>query len=415
MARGRTMGPRPRRTLYALLVATPAVFGYAHGKDLIAAAVDAPAAAQTPRPPKVTVAKALRREIVHLVAVSGSIVPREEMLVGPQIEGVRIAEILADVGDRVGKGDVLARLDRRALDVLAAQNAAEQAKARAEIAQSRALLAQAQASEIEAAAALGRARTLERSGNVTAETLQTRDTAHKVAVARAAAQREALAVAEASADLVAARGQEIALKLDHAEVVAPDAGVISSRSASVGQIAMTADPLFRIIRNGAVEFAAEIPENSLHLVAAGHKASVSLTGKPDPLAGRVRLVTPTIDVGSRLGLAKVTLPGSDSLLSGRFATASIEAGRREGVVVPRTAVSFGSTRPTVLVVSGGRVSVREVSVGLPDGDDLEILDGLAPGESLVARAAGLLRDGDPVTPASTDAAASLALRLESAN
>ncbi|WP_428981287.1 efflux RND transporter periplasmic adaptor subunit [Methylopila turkensis] len=359
----------------------------------------AESAAPAAKPISVTVAIAARREIAQIETVTGTLVARDDVLVSPQIDGLRLDEYLVDVGDQVAQGQVLARLDRDMLETQALQNASAIAKAEAAIAQVEAAIAEAEASQVEAIAALKRAEQLRSSGNVTGETLQARQTASEVAAARVRAQRQNLKVAQADKALAEAQGREIALRLARTEVRAPTAGVVASRTARVGQIVgMGGEPLFQIVRDGEIELKAEATETRLHAISAGQPAWVMAAGSPKPFEGRVRLVEPTVDAATRLGVVRVALPVDGVLRPGLFARGRIETARRQGVTVPQSAVLYGADSAIVQVVTDGAVSERRVTLGLQDGDGVEILEGVSAGEAVIARAGGFLRDGDRVAP-----------------
>ena len=184
----------------------------------------------------------------------------------------------------------------------------------------------------------------------------------------------------------------------NAEVRAPASGVVSDRTARVGQtVGLAGEPLFRLVRDGEVELEAEVTETRLHSVEAGQPARIEVAGFAEPIEGKVRLVAPTVDAATRLGRVKIALPADRNLRPGLFARGAIEVARRDGVVVPQSAVLFGATGPRVQVVSDGVVAERSVAIGLQDADGVEILRGVSDGELVVARAGGFLRDGDRIT------------------
>ncbi len=113
------------------------------------------AAEPSPKPalaPAVTVTRAVEREVIERAIVTGTLVPREEILVAPEIEGLRITEVLVEEGDVVEKGEVLARLSRDLLEAQLAQNQAAIARAEAAISQAGSNIIQAEAAQLEAAA-----------------------------------------------------------------------------------------------------------------------------------------------------------------------------------------------------------------------------------------------------------------------
>ena len=399
--------PRPQRWPFAvagLLLAAGVAFLFqdeiaSEFGALQAGRAEAAVTSEPPKPPAITVAAATRREIAQTLVTTGTLVARDEILVGSQIDGLRLESYLVDVGDVVEKGQVLARLDRDMLDTELVQNDSQVARAEAAIAQVDAAIVEAQASVVEAEAALKRAETLKRTGNATEETLVAREAAARISRARVEAQKQNLKVAQSDRTLAAAQRREIALRLARSEVKAPAAGIVASRTARVGQIVgMAGEPLFRLVRDGAIELEAEATETRLHSVAAGQRARVEVAGYPEAVDGTVRLVEPTVDQTSRLGKVKVALPADKGLRPGLFARGRIETARREGVVVPQSALLFGAAGVRVQVVKDGIVRDRTVRLGLSDERGVEIVEGVAEGEEVVERAGGFLRDGDRISP-----------------
>jgi HlyD family secretion protein len=356
------------------------------------------AAARAAEPPPMAVATIVagRAEIVDSVLVDGTLVAREEVLVGPQIDGLRIVEILAEEGDRVAAGQVLARLDRSALEVQLAQNDASLARAQAAIGQARSQIVQAEATNEEAASTLERAQSLARTGIASAQTLEQRVAAARGAAARLAAARDALAVAEAERRQVEAQRRDTELRLARTEIRAPQPGQVSRRTGRLGAIAgMGGDALFRIVAGGEIELEAEIPESRLAALAVGQPVHVELTGAA-PVAGRVRLVPAEVDRVTRLGRMRVALAPAPGLSVGRFARGTIETGRREAIILPLSAVRLERDGASVQMVIDGRVRQRPVALGSTVAGRVEIREGLAVGDILVLRAGAFLRDGDAV-------------------
>lgn len=370
-----------------------------------------PALAQgTPPPaqslaPAVTVAAAAERELVERVPVSGTLVPREEILVSPEIEGLRIVEVRVEEGDTVKAGQVLAVLNRDILETTLAQNTATIAKADAAIAQARSQIMQAQAAETEARQALERTESLIRSGNTTQALLEARVATARAAEGRLAAARDALLIAQADKAAAEAQRQEIQVRLARAEIKAPAGGVISRKNARVGAAATAAgDPLFRIIRDGEIELEGEVTEVQLPRIREGAAAQIQADGDRT-VEGRVRNVFPEVDRATRLGRVRISLPRDPALRIGSFARGSVEVARRTGVAVPVNAVLYGAQGASIQVVVGDRVEARRVRTGLSADGLIEIREGLKAGEPVVARAGSFLRHGDPVRPVVAEAAA----------
>lgn len=380
-------------------VAAVAVLVAPSGALLCARAPAGPAAAGL----AVTVARVAVGEIVQSILVSGTMVARDEVLVVPEVDGLAITEILAEEGDEVAAGQVLARLNRASLETQQAQNEAQIAHAEAGIAQSSAQIEEAEANLAQATTNLDRSKALRAKGNVSQETFDQREAAARSAEARLTSARQALAMAKADLVLARAQGREIDVKLARTEIRAPAAGIISSRNARLGAMAAMAatEPLFRIIAKGAVELEVDVAEVELPQVRLGQPVAVTPAGGASPLAGSVRLISPEVDRRSRLGRVRVALAGNPPIAIGSFARGVIETGRRNGVLLPLSAVAYGRDGATVQSVAAGRVATRKVELGLADGARVEILSGVAEGETVVARAGTFLRDGDLVTPIAT--------------
>jgi HlyD family secretion protein len=350
------------------------------------------------RAPAVTVVPAARAEVVDRLPVTGTFAPREEVLVAAEIDGLAIVEVLAEEGQRVAAGEVLARLDRRSLEVSLAQNTAQIARADAAIAQARAQIAEAEATRVQSAQSLERAQTLSRTGATSGEVLDQRTAQARSAAARVDAARQALGLAEADKRLAEAQRRDIELRLSRTEVKARAAGVVSRRTARLGALAAgAADPLFRIIRDGEIELEADVPETSLARLRAGQPAAVLPVAHEAPIAGRVRLVAPEINRQTRLGRVRISLGSAEGVAIGTFGRATVEVARSTGVVVPLSAVLFAASGPVVQVVKDGVVETRRVEVGLRAEGRVEIRAGVAEGEQVVAVSGTFLRAGDRVT------------------
>src|SRR5262245_32332472 len=208
-------------------------------KEIPNVALLAPAAA-------VTVARVAPASFTATVLATGSLVAREEILVGPEVEGLRITEVLADEGMRVKKGDVLARLVADTLDAQLAQNDAGLARATAAIAQAKSAIVQAEARLVESRNAFERAKPLKAAGHMAESAYDQRQQASRTAEAQLLAARDGLKVAEAEKAQIEAQRRELAWRRGRTEVVAPADGIVSRRMARIGGFAAGhADPMVR--------------------------------------------------------------------------------------------------------------------------------------------------------------------------
>ena len=387
----------------AVLIIAAAALTAASGAALLAPglprAADAAKASQPqgPKPPAVTVVQPERREIIAEVTVAGTLVPREEVMVAPEVDGLTVTEILVEEGDRVERGQVLAKLNRAALDVMLSQNNAQIARADAAIAQAKALIADADAQRQQAKSSLGRTQSLRATGFSTAEVFDQKIAASRSAEARHEQQRDLLNVQLADKKAIEAQREDVLLRMSRAEIKAPRAGIVSRKNAKLGAMApMAGNPLFHIIADGAIELEAEVAEVDLARIRRGQPASVTPAGAAKPAGGTVRLVLPEVDKASRLGKLRIALSDSSGLAIGAFARASVETARRSGLTVPVSAITFARGSASVQAVVDGAVASRPVTVGLISGARAEIESGLAESDVIVARAGSFLRDGDQV-------------------
>ena len=356
------------------------------------------AVAQKAKPPAVTVTEARKITFIDNVLVTGSLVPREEVMVGPEIDGYRLTELHAEEGDHVKKGQVLATLSREILEAQLAQNTASLAKTLAAADQVRSQITESEATLHQAEDAFNRVKPLRESGVASQASFDERDAAFRTARARLAAQKEGLKLAEAEQLFIKAQRQELEIKLGRTEIRSPADGVVSRRTARIGAVSSSsAEPLFRIIRDGEIELEAEVPEFFMTKLKAGQRARIEIEGASE-WTGTVRLVSQEVNTSSRLGRVRVFLGGEKELRIGMFAKAMIDAGQRDAVGVPSTAVLYQNDTATVLAVLDGIVHERNVKSGLLSGDSIEIKEGLKEGEVIVMRAGSLLRTGDAINP-----------------
>jgi len=298
------------------------------------------------------------------------------VVIGAEVGGYRVAEVLVDVGSRVQKGQPLVRLSTDMLE--------------ADLNSRRAALRSAEAAEINAAAALRRGESVVTAGALSAADLDRLKADHVAAQARVDSARSDVTTAE--------------LRLRYGTVTAPDSGTVTARTVSVGQIAQAGAEMLRMLRQDRVEWRAEIPEAQLAHVKAGQAAAVT-TADGSRLMGRVRAVAPTIQPTTRIGLAYVDITGGNAR-AGMFARGTIAVGTGPGLLVPVASVVTQDGYNYVFVVqSDNRVERRRVTQAGVFGANIEIADGLTAGEVIAVKGAGFLKDGDPVSVASGDAPA----------
>lgn len=319
----------------------------------------------------VTAAKVEQQRWPEEVRAAGAIEPWQEAVVGAQIGGHRIVEILAEVGDEVKAGQVLARFDTARLR-------AEEAELVASVEQMKASLREAEANRDRALALKERA------------LLSEQDVTRQVTQADVA--RAQLAGAEA-------RLATNRLEIGFATVTAPDAGVVSARSATLGAVSQPGEELFRLIRQGRLEWRGELTAQQLARVAPGNVVELTLPGGGHTTA-RVRQLAPSLRSATRLALVYADLPEGSGARAGMYAEGTVLLSETAALSVPATSVVIRDGRNYVFVLSGddnrAPVEGRQVQTGRRVGDAVEIRDGLESGERVVAQGAGFLNDGDVV-------------------
>lgn len=346
----------------------------------------------------VSVVAARAHDIVETVLATGTLVARNEVLIGPEIEGLRIVELLAEEGDKIEKGAVLVRLQRDALDAQLAQSDAALKRADAAIAQASSQISQAEANAAWTKVDIERARSLLTRGASTQAAVDQKNAAALTAQAQLRGARDALDLAQADKASLEAQRRELLVRIARTEVRSPAAGIVARRSAKLGAVASAAgDPLFRIVENGTIELEAEVPEARIGVVKTGQKALVTLAnGKK--VDAQVRLAASEVDRNTRLGRVRLTLASPEGAATGSFARGVIEIRQARALTVPISALSYDNGMAQVLVAVDGAVQAKPVQLGLVDGGRAEVLSGLTEGEEVVARAGSFLRPGDRVAP-----------------
>ena len=315
-------------------------------------------------------------QIVRTVPATGSIHPWQEVIVSAEVGGYRVSEVLVDVGTRVSKGQPLVRLSGDMLQ--------------ADLDSKRAALRSAEAAEINAAAALRRGEQVSSSGALSAADLDRLKAEHIAAQARVETARVDVSTSE--------------LRARYGTVTAPDSGVITSRTVSVGQIAQAGAEMLRLLRQNRVEWRAEVPEAQLSRIKVGQEATLtSVDGSV--LKGKVRAVAPTVQTTNRTGLVYVDIT-SGTARPGMFARGEIAAGTGPATLLPVSSVVMQDGYSYVFVLKDKNVVERRrvEQVGV-HGDDMEIASGVEVGETVAVKGAGFLKDGDIVTVNNDGAAA----------
>ena len=355
-----------------VLLLAAAAFLFARGKPAEQGAAKPKEAAAQPRPAlTVTVARPETSELTITLAANGNVAAWQEASVGSESNGLRLAEVRVNVGDVVKKGQVLATFSPETVQ--------------ADMAQARASLAEAKATAADAAGNAARARTLQATGALSQQQINQYQTAEQTAKACVEAAEAVLAAQQV-------RGR-------NTQVLAPDDGVISSRTATVGSVLSAGTELFRLIRQGRLEWRAEVTSAELARVAVGTPA-VIISASGAQVSGKVRSIAPTVDPQTRNTLVYVDIPGvqqTSAVKAGMFARGEFQLGRSGALTVPLAAVVPRDGFNHLLVLQpDSRVAQLKVETGRRVGDRIEIMTKLPEDARIVVQGAGFLNDGDLV-------------------
>ena len=317
----------------------------------------------------VTVTSPQSGSLTQKITANGSLAAWQEAIIGAEANGLKITEVRVNVGDRVQRGDVLAVLQADTL--------------RAELAQAEAALAEANASAQEAKAQSDRARNLQQQGFFSSAQLSQTLAADASAQARVQSAR--------------AMVQLQTVRLSQTQVRAPDAGVISARQATVGSVVGAGTELFRLIRQGRIEWRAEVTAAEIGRIRVGAPVQVK-AASGQMLQGKVRMVSPSVDAQTRNAIVYVDLPSATgSARAGMYAQGEIALGQSQAITVPQTAVVVRDGFSYVYTVGADqKVSQLKVQTGRQSGDRVEVLSGLKADARVVASGGAFLNHGDTV-------------------
>lgn len=310
------------------------------------------------------------------LAANGSVAAWQEASVGAEANGLRVAELHANIGDAVKRGQLLATFASESVQ--------------ADVALTRAAVAEAQANAAEAAANADRARAVQGSGAISAQQVSQYLTQEQTAKAR---------VESAKAQL-----DSQLLRLKNTQLMAPDNGIISARMATVGSVVGAGTEMFKLIRQGRLEWRGEVTASEIARVTPGTAVVVTAPGGAQ-MQGKVRTLAPTVDANTRNGMVYVDLTGPvagakmvpGAFKPGMYARGEFELGSSGALTVPQTAVVVRDGFSYVYRVSAdNRISQLKVQTGRVVGDQVELLSGVKPEDKLVASGGSFLSEGDTV-------------------
>jgi RND family efflux transporter MFP subunit len=348
-------------------------------------------AAESSAKPGLTVTTVLPApsKISATITANGTITAWQEASIGAEVGGLRMANVLVNVGDTVKRDQLLASFSTDTVQ--------------ADLAVQKAQVSEASAALADAKANAARARSLKDSGALSAQQINQYLTAEQTANARLEAAKAHLNVQE--------------LRLRNTQVRAPDDGVISMRQATVGSVVQAGTELFKMVRQGRLEWRAEVTSEELGRIKLGQTVMVYpaslLKGQP-PVIGKVRVIGPTVDALARTALVYVDLPkppdDSPPMRAGMFASGKFDLGETTGLSLPQEAVVMRDGFSYVFKLGNdSRVIQLKVDIGRRFDGRVEITQGVSPDDIIVESGAGFLSNGDLVAVSPPDSMSKPAL------
>lgn len=320
----------------------------------------------------VTVVAPEQQNWKQVFTANGNIAAWQEVVISSELSGQRLTRVNVNVGDEVKRGQILAEINSETI--------------RADLAAAKASYAEAQAVLADAITNNKRIQQLKNTGAISAQESTQYQTSQ--------------ATAQARLDAAKAQIESNQLRLAQTQVVSPDNGVISARTATVGSLAQTGQELFRLIRDHRLEWRAEVTTTDLYKLKQGMTAHVI---SPDPsqpkVTGQVRMIAPVIDPQTRYGLVYVDLPTTQAIRMGMFVKGEFDLGEKTAITIPQTALLLRDGFSYVFVLDqNSRVTQKKVTTGRRQNDRVEIVD-LPLNVKVVSSGTGFLTDGDLVNVA----------------
>lgn len=298
----------------------------------------------------------------------GAIAAWQESSISTEVGGLRLTQIRVDIGSQVKRGQVLATLAQSSLQ--------------ANVHRQQAAVAQAKASLNKAQADAARARSISTSGALSEQRIQEYEVAEETAKANLDAAKAALESAQ--------------IDLAHTQIVAPDHGVISSRTATLGAVVNVGTELFKLVRQNRLEWRAEVASGQLTGLKVGQKAKLALPQGAE-ITGTIRSIAPTLNSDTRIALIYIDLPANSPAKAGMYAEGRIELGQSEALTVPESALVLRDGLNYVFEIDSNNITQqRAVKVGRRQGGRIEIVEGLSPQAHIASSGGAFLNQGDLV-------------------
>ncbi len=318
----------------------------------------------------VEVAQVMRETWPQMIKVSGAVHTWQEAIVSSEVSGLRINQVLVDVGSQVKRGQTLVILASEMIN--------------AELNKQKAIVARDQAALDEAKADATRAKSIQDSGALSTQKINGYLIAEKTAQANLALSQAEL--------------KRIELIMRQTRILAADHGVISARSANLGQVVTAGSELFRLIRQNRVEWRPDVSPAYLPYLHKGQVVKVTVDTDKQ-VNGKVRMISPLVNENSRNAMVYVDLP-KQSARPGMYLTGMIDIGEQSAMILPQSSVVLRDGVAYVFeVVKENNVHTviqHKVITGRTQDQFIEVVDGVNQGAQYVLTGGAFLNDGDVV-------------------
>jgi HlyD family secretion protein len=346
-----------------------------------------PGGGQFGRPPlTVEVGKASRATIQSEITVVGNLIGQATVSVAPRAAG-RVESVSVRLGDRVARGQRLAKIEDFEIQEQVKQAEAAQQVSEATIRQREADLKLAQTNA-------ERSRSLFERQLLPKQTLDDNEARYQSAIA-------ALDLARAQSSQSKARLDELRINLANTNIVSPVNGYVSKRVVDPGAFVSQNAPVVDVVDISTVRLVANVVEKDLKELQAGNATRVSVDAFPgETFSGRIARVSPVLDPATRTAPIEIEIPnGSSRLKPGMYARVSVTTStRKEALVVPATSVVDLGGRRGVFTPLNDTAVFRALEVGTEQGAIVEVLGGLSEGDTVITTGSSALRDGDRIVP-----------------
>ncbi len=352
---------------------------------------------------EVQIVPAAEDSLVRAITVTGTLAAEEQVTLSMKVTG-RLRDLYVDLGSRVARGQVLARLMPTDFDLRENQADAALQQARARLGlpldgddtyvdpEKSSIVRSARALLEEARLTRERAKTIVERGIAAKATLDAADASLQVAESR---YQDALEEVRNRQAILQQRRTELELArqaVRDSSLTSPLEGIVRERHVTEGQYLAAGSPVVTIVRMHPLRLRVAVPERDAQSVRVNQVVQVTVEGDTTSYTGRVARISPAIDEASRTLMVEAEVPNPGGLLRpGSFANASIVSAQTDrAVIVPTSALVTFAGVDKVLSVKDGKVVEKRVTVGRRDATRLEIVAGLAAGDPVIARPGNLV-------------------------